>query len=207
LLHTIAVQPIPALPPLRERSERHQGTWYTEAIDRLLTSANVPKDKGGWYVWGRFNDAAWWQPIYVGKASPRKEWGLYKRLHYELREERSAMFAAVYGRDATMTAERKLLDAWKRASKNKIDFFKKGEGVQRALRKTDTHFIVWAEAPLGISEENIRLVENALIDHYRPSNNSKRPTIQEMYMSSDLFANARKEIDEEIFKMRGAFKI
>jgi hypothetical protein len=117
------------------------------------------------------------------------------------------MFAAVYGRDATMTAERKLLDAWKRASKNKIDFFKKGEGVQRALRKTDTHFIVWAEAPLGISEENIRLVENALIDHYRPSNNSKRPTIQEMYMSSDLFANARKEIDEEIFKMRGAFKI
>jgi hypothetical protein len=188
------------LPPLLEKSERRKGTWYSNEIGKILEG--VPKERGGWYVWGKFNDAAWWQPIYVGMASigKKEKWGLFSRLYDELREEGFSMFAAVYGRDAVTTAARKLLKG--------TEYFKQGESVQRALRKTDTQFIIWTTAPFETSAREYSLVENALIHYYRPSFNSKRPTPQELHaVDSNLFDNARRQLDEEIEKMRGAFKI
>jgi hypothetical protein len=193
------------LPKMSRRGERTGDSWYWKAIKKLLKDAKVP-ERTGWYMWGNFNDAAWWQPLYIGKASRSDKWkGLYDRLLHELRTESAAIFATVYGRDATESTVRKSLNEWRKKHHGK-DWVGQGESIQRALRKTGSIFIVWVTAPAKIEEGEVKDVEGALIDHYRAGFNVKRPQ-----RGTDGDRLLAKEIvgvmDSEIEKMRGQFKI
>jgi hypothetical protein len=204
LLNEVAQKPEA---PKMGHENRVGNRWYQVAIKKILDDAKVP-EHSGWYMWGNFNDAAWWQPLYIGKASRSDKWrGLYDRLLDELREESAAIFATVYGRDATTTVVRDRLNAWHK--KTGKDWVRQGEGIQRALRKTGSTFIVWAASPAKITEEEIKDVEGALIHHYRAGFNVKRPHRQVMagIGSSPLAEIAVGMMDREIEQMRGEFQI
>jgi hypothetical protein len=131
---------------------------YTKLVTSLVDS--IPKDKPGWYLWGRFNDVGFWKSIYLGKAGNKKTSSLRARIKEELLDERAAFWATLFGSELT---ERQ----FQRMTKNKY-----GPGT-RSYRKRNVHFIVWASAS-PVSEEEIRVEECVLIDRFRPSANIQR---------------------------------
>ena len=171
----------PTLPPLLSKKEKKKSTPYKEAVVDLLEKAGVPRE-AGWYVWGKFNDAGFWEPIYIGKASKGKTSNLFARLQKELQAECVAIFATVYGRYWATAAAKKLF-------KDKVkkmggpDF---SGNIERSLRKTDTHFIMWARASEGMTPTDISRVENVLISVFRPGFNMRRPRIEGTRYYEDL---------------------
>ena len=184
---------------------------YRAEVKKLL--AEIKGRIGGWYVWGRFNDAAWFQPIYIGMTSPKATAGLHQRLSDELIKEYWCILAAVYGRDAILTAARKHYEFHEKKHSGHKDYFKKGEDVQRILRRTDAQFIIWIAAgkDLKDEDENFATVESALIETYRPSNNSKRPGLHKKILNGSPVEQeverVKKEIENEIYEMNKDFKI
>lgn len=169
----------PELPPLLEKSEKRKSTPYRQAVIELLNTANIPQG-GGWYVWGKFNDAGYWEPIYVGKASLGKTANLFVRLRDELQEENLAIFATVYGRYWASTAAKKMFkEHVKHGGKDWSD------GIERSLRKTDAHFIIWTTAPKWMTNEDVVCVEAVLINIFRPGFNMKRPKVDAKVLCED----------------------
>jgi hypothetical protein len=159
----------PALPPILNKGEK--STPYQAAAVELLKKAKVPQ-KGGWYVWGKFNDAGYYAPIYVGMASLGKTSNLFVRLREEFRNEYLAVFATVYGRYWASTAAKKIYK--ERVKRGKKDY---SDEIERNLRKTDTHFVMWTTAPTWMTKKDIERVETTLINVFRPGFNMKRPKI------------------------------
>jgi hypothetical protein len=191
------------LPHFGGKDEKVKTTEYAMAVDRLLNDASVPRS-GGWYLWGRFNDAAWWEPIYIGMTTKGKTADLRTRLRDELREESQAIFAAVYGRDAVMSAAREQYA--QHVKKGYTDYFRKGEGVQRSLRKTEARFVIWVATDL--KDQGIDDIEDRLIHLYRPAFNARRRKIrQEELFAKPLLGPVCEAIESEIAAMRGDFKI
>jgi hypothetical protein len=86
------------------------------------------------------------------------------------------------------------------------DYFKKGEGVQRNLRKTDARFIIWVAADLP--DDNIRKIESRLINLYRPAFNARRPNIsKEEIFTYPLMKCVDNAIEGQIGRMSGDFTI
>lgn len=188
------------------RIGKKERTKYAIKVGEILDCAGVRDDCGGWYVWGRFNDAAWWESLYVGMTTKGKTSRLRTRLYDELREESAAIFATVYGRDAVLSAARKQYRIWQHNKKNKkrVDYFKDGRVVQRRLRKTGTHYIIWVAAG---RRDNISRIESVLINLYRPAFNSKRPKVSKEMINNPHVKEVDGEIQKQIGKMRHKFKI
>jgi len=157
---------------------------YSETIRQVVKG--VPADKPGWYLWGKFNDTGWWEAIYLGKAGKQKTSCLYNRLYDELREEAVAFWAAVYGRETASKLQYKLYKG------------KYLSGVQRSMRKSNTHFVVWIACP-DISEAEVHKEERALIHIYRPANNAQREKYPDQ---SELTNELVHAIDEEIGRIK-----
>jgi hypothetical protein len=120
---------------------------------------DVPK-VAGWY-WGRFNDTGWWETVYLGKAGTTKHAKLNGRLCEELKDERLAFWASVYGREAAVRE-------FSRLHKRKYDRF-----VTRILRKAGAHFVIWVEAE-HVRDHQIEKQERMLIQIFRPTHNAVR---------------------------------
>jgi hypothetical protein len=172
----------PALPPFAEKGEKRKSNSYAKAIVKLLGDAHIPQ-KGGWYVWGKFNESGFFEPLYVGKASSGKTSNLFIRLRDELREECAAIFATVYGKDAIADAAKRLYKG--QAKKTGKDYYGTGDGVRRSLRKTGAHFVMWTVAPGWMTNKDISRVESVIINIFRPSCNMKRPKIDAKALYED----------------------
>lgn len=144
----------PIMPTAKDRINQRA---YSELINTTL--GDVP-ERPGWYLWGRFNDMGWWETVYLGKAGRQKTSSLHTRLYDELREECTAFWAQVYGREPMVQQYLKLYD-------NKYD-------PTRSLRKTGAIFVVWVAVDDDISEEEIKRQEDLLIKLYRPTHNAAR---------------------------------
>jgi len=197
----------PSLPPFLAKTDRRGGADFSKKIRSLLEQAKVPADQGGWYLWGKFNDAAWWETIYVGKTGKGKTSSLHTRLFDELREEgTAALYASVYGWDAVVIALRKR--AKKHQTDGGKDWFGTGGTTQRGLRKRDTTFIIWVTAPEGLSDTDIREIERGLIHLYRPAFNSIRSGKGIIHESvHPLMKDLDEMIQEQIRRMTGQFSI
>lgn len=152
---------------------------YTKLVNGIVD--HIPKDKPGWYLWGRFNDVGFWETIYLGKAGNKKTSSLYARIKEELLDERLAFWATVYGVEPTEKQFRKIF-------KNKY-----GSNT-RSYRKKNIHFIVWASAS-PISEDEVKEEEHVLISAYKPAINIHRITYPSRTKYTDRIIQA---IDEEI---------
>lgn len=141
--------------------KRNVGEWkvYAGIVSNLVS--NVPDNKAGWYLWGKFNEVGWWETIYLGRAGNQKTSSLRARLREELSDERVAFWATIYGREVATKIAHKLYKG------------KYLSGTQRSLRKSNAHFIIWLSCS-EISEADIAKEEGILIDVYRPANNAKR---------------------------------
>lgn len=170
----------PALPSILDKGKKSKSISYQTEVGKLLKNADVPK-KGGWYVWGRFNDAGYWESIYVGMTSLGKTSNLRARLSDEFKNENISIFATVYGR-YWITAEAKKMYK-KHFKRGKRDYTAE---IERSLRKTGTHFVMWTVAPEGMTEKkDIKLVETALINIFRPGFNMKRQKIDPKALYED----------------------
>lgn len=168
--------------------KRNVGEWkvYADIVSKLVH--NVPNSQPGWYLWGRFNEIGWWETIYLGKAGNQKTSSLQQRLKDELSEERVAFWSAIFGRETAVKMSHKLYNG------------KYTLNVQRALRKSNTHFIVWL-ACTGISEAEVNKEEGALIHIYRPANNAQR---EKHPKRSDLTEQIYCALDKEIDKIKAS---
>ena len=166
--------------------KRNVGEWksYASLVSKLVH--NVPDNQPGWYLWGRFNETGWWETIYLGKAGCQKTSSLQQRLKEELSDERVAFWATIYGREVATKLAHKLYSG------------KYVSNIQRSLRKSNTHFIVWLAYP-GISESEINKEEDALIYFYRPANNARRKKYPEQ---SDFTEQIYRAFEEEIDKIK-----
>ena len=131
---------------------------YKSIIDKLID--NVPSNKPGWYLWGKFNSMGWWETIYLGKAGKQKTSSLRTRLYDELREECVVFWSEVYGTETIIKQHKKLYD-------NKYD-------PTRSLRKSGSQFVVWVAVEDNINEKGIKEQEDILIKIYRPTHNAAR---------------------------------
>lgn len=152
---------------------------YTKLVNEITKP--IPKDKPGWYLWGRFNDVGFWETVYLGKAGNKKTSSLYARIKEELLDERAAFWATIYGSEPTEKQFQKIF-------KNKY-----GPGT-RSYRKKNVHFIVWLSAS-PISETEVKEEENILISAYRPAINIHRITYPLRTEHTDQIIQA---IDNEI---------
>ncbi len=188
----------PALPPFLGRGEKRKSTPYRKAVVEVLTGARIPR-KAGWYVWGKFNDAGFWDSIYIGKTESGKYANLFTRLEGELREEYPGIYATVFGRYWTATAARKLFK--EHARRGGKDW---SAGIERSLRKTDTHFIIWAAAPEEMTNKDILDAETALISAFRPGFNIKRPKVEGRKLYEDPRVHASMvALEDEISRIVG----
>jgi hypothetical protein len=152
---------------------------YTKLVNEVVKP--IPKDKPGWYLWGRFNDVGFWEIVYLGKAGNKKTSSLYARIREELLDERAAFWATIYGSEPTERQFQKIY-------KNKY-----GPGT-RSYRKKNIHFIIWLSLS-PISEEEIKREESVLISIYRPAINIQRITYPP---KSDITDQVVQAIDSEI---------
>jgi hypothetical protein len=166
--------------------KRNVGEWknYAEIISDIVS--NVPEDKPGWYLWGRFNEVGWWETIYLGKSGNKKTASLKARLREELSDERVAFWATIYGREVATKIAHKLYKG------------KYTSNIQRSLRKSNTHFVIWL-ACSDLSEEEIVKEEGILIDVYRPANNAQR---QEYPKQSSFTQKIIRAFDAEMDKIK-----
>lgn len=156
---------------------------YTQIVNEL--TKDVPSDKPGWYLWGKFNEIGWWETIYLGKAGYKKTSSLQRRLKDELLEERPAFWSDIFGREIAT----KLM--------NKLYNNKYSTQIQRSLRKCHTHYIIWISCS-EISEKDIHKEERALIHYFRPANNAQR---EKFSVRSELTEQIYRLIEEEITKI------
>lgn len=152
---------------------------YTKLVNEITKS--IPKDKAGWYLWGRFNDVGFWETVYLGKAGNKKTSSLYARIREELLDERAAFWATIYGSEPTERQFQKIY-------KNKY-----GPGT-RSYRKKNIHFIIWLSAT-PVTEDEVREEESILISAYRPAINIQRRSYPAPSQHTDSIVKA---IDMEI---------
>jgi len=156
---------------------------YTRLVNQITKP--IPKDKPGWYLWGRFNDVGFWETVYLGKAGNKKTSSLYARIREELLDERAAFWATIYGSEPTERQFQKIY-------KNKY-----GPGT-RSYRKKNIHFIIWVSAT-PVSEVEVKEEESVLISAYRPSINIQRHSYPMRSEHTDYIVKAIDlEIDEII---------
>lgn len=141
----------------------------------------VPDDKPGWYLWGRFNSIGYWETIYFGKAGKKKTSSLRARIREELLDERAAIWASVYGIEPIQRQHESLY----------------ANGDQRQYRKMNAHFIAWISA-MPLEETEIEIEEKVLIALYRPTMNIRRAEYPPHTQHTDAILRA---IDSEIFGM------
>lgn len=159
---------------------------YGEKVKELLKE--VPNNRGGWYLWGRFNNVGWWETVYLGKADKGKTSSLNTRLSDELREEAIWLWAYVYGREDPLRQFR--VRYGDRYDKN----------VKRSLRKTGAQFVIWVSAPKGITKDKIFKQEKTLIRIFRPTHNTQRGR----HLKADkMTKEIERQIEKELTKMRG----
>jgi hypothetical protein len=159
---------------------------YSDHVKRLLD--RVPSERGGWYLWGRFNDAGWWETVYLGKADKRKVSSLKGRLSDELKEEGICFWASVFGRERT-------LRQFSKRYRGKYD-----KGTTRSFRKIGAQFVIWIAADLDTPGSEIERQEKILIRMYRPTHN----TIRGSYVDRDSLTDRIEEkIEDEISRIIG----
>src|SRR3989344_56235 len=159
---------------------------YGRKVKDLLKG--IPNDRGGWYLWGRFNDLGWWETIYLGKAGNRKVASLYGRLSSELRNEAIFVWASVYGKEDT-------LKQYTKRYKGKFD-----SDSTRSLRKMGAQFVLWVSAEKEISEDEISRQEKILIRIFRPSHNVVRG---EHIEPDEITKQVEDQIERELTIIKG----
>lgn len=152
---------------LRDRKESRD---YAHLCKELTKS--IPRESG-WYFWGRFDKNSGWECIYVGKSERTRKGSLHDRILSELLKERIAFWSSVVGR-------KKAFADLRIAFKGKYD-----KNARRAIRKKDTHFIIWVSDPKVLTRE-IRAEEKNLIYYYEPLSNQE--------MGENRFKKKTKEI-------------
>lgn len=157
---------------------------YRTIITKLII--DVPANKSGWYLWGKFNDTGWWETIYLGKAGHKKTSSLYTRLYDELREEFIAFWSYIFGREP-------MIRRYNVIYKNKYD-------PTKSLRKSGSQFVIWIGIDETISEEEISKQEEILIKIFRPTHNAVRFND---YSKHDLLTEEiEKKVEEELKLIR-----
>lgn len=149
-----------AITPKLPESNSNEQKKYREVIKNLVK--DIPDDKPGWYLWGKFNSMGWWETIYLGKAGKARTSSLYTRLYDELREENIAFWSHVFGSEVTV----------KQASKLSNGIYI--NQIPRSLRKEGSQFVIWISVESEITEEEINIQEEILIKVYRPTHNHRR---------------------------------
>lgn len=135
---------------------------YTKLTNQI--TASIPKEPG-WYWWGKFDESVkannGWQTVYLGKSENRQTSSLSARIREELKDERIAIWATVFGTD--------------RASQHQHDSYSGRYDIaaKRSLRKANTHFIIWV-SDVTASQEDVIQQEKALIRQYRPPANRQK---------------------------------
>jgi hypothetical protein len=74
---------------------------------RKSATVGVP-ELPGWYLWGNFDEAGRWRPVFVGQTKGGRYSSLYLRLREMLSDERIAFSAEIYGTEPTVAQVMKI---------------------------------------------------------------------------------------------------
>ena len=135
------------------------GGRYAAVCD-TLTDPDVPKTPG-FYLWGFYDRSKFWVNVYLGKAGNDAK-GKFAHLRWRVREE--------------LMDERAF--AWRAFTREKkdtvqLDYPRYTREVLRAINKAGSTHIFWVAVP-NLKAENIRPVENDLIETLNPTGNGER---------------------------------
>lgn len=153
---------------------------YSRACEDLLR--HVP-EQSGWYFWGRI-DRGDWKHVYIGMAGYRKR-KLCSRIKEELKDERVAFWADVWGEEYTR-------ENHERQYRGKYKW-----EVARALQKRGTKYIIWVADELA-SPREIKDEENMLIQKLNPSANRDHRGKKEETRKTRLIKNLFEEQVEKL---------
>jgi len=156
---------------------------YSETCERILLE--VPETQG-WYFWGKFNNEKRWKHIYIGMAGYKKL-KLHSRIKEELKDERVAFWADVWGR-------RKAAESHMRNYHGKYQW-----EMERALEKKGTEYIIWISDESATPKE-IRNEESILIQRLDPSANKDRRGNREPTKKTGMI---EKFLAKEIKRIKG----
>ncbi|WP_444942963.1 ADP-ribosylglycohydrolase family protein [Microbulbifer sp. ZKSA006] len=145
---------------------------YTDKVRELL--AQVP-DCSGVYLWGCYDEKGRWSTIYIGKTDSTKKAGLQTRLREELCTENIFIWRPGFSND------QELLDYALQHYANPGP--KSAAHYKRALKKSGTTHIYWAETAQGQSAEE---VESWLVELMNPSANQRKLLPNALYRQGAL---------------------
>jgi hypothetical protein len=136
------------------------GKKYSHLCKEITSTVD---EFAGFYVWGRYDGRCFWHSIYLGKAGFKKDKkNLRKRILEELKDERAFVWLYVCEKE-------KLLEIRDRIHGGKYTW-------KRPLLKRGATDIIWAPAPLKVSDSEILNIEADLIEALNPAANLSRTT-------------------------------
>ena len=131
---------------------------YLDLLKGLV--ANVP-EWPGWYLWGRCDEMGQWETVYAGMTRRGKTSSLRARLREELRDEKVAIWSAIYGSEFALRQVHELYNGkWDREN-------------SRSALKSPSRIIVWAGVE-EITPEEVARQEGFLINIFNPTANRQR---------------------------------
>lgn len=143
--------------------------------------ADIP----GWYAWTKVENGS---PaiIYIGQSQSRKTASLQARLKEEFLDEFVALWATIWNPDEVVnTLDRKYRGKYTAP-------------IKRSARKAGATHIVWF-GKRGISDQELNVVEHALIAKYNPPANKQSRSQSASYPG--LLAEADSALQSELSKL------
>ncbi|MBI4548993.1 MAG: hypothetical protein HY707_13500 [Ignavibacteriae bacterium] len=146
---------------------------------------NVPYIPG-WYAWTNKFLPQEQRVIYIGQSQTRKTSSLNARLKEEFLDEFVALWASVWNPDEVVnTLDRKYRGKYTAP-------------IKRSARKAGATHIVWF-GKRGLSDQELDVVEHALIAKYNPPANKQSRTHSTSF--SDLLNEAESALQSELSKL------
>ncbi len=160
---------------------------YSEICDKILSK--VPEIQG-WYFWGRLDNWKKWKHIYIGMAGYKKI-KLHGRIKEELKDERVAFWADIWGRRRTIKSHNQRYPGkyqWE---------------MERALEKRGTKYIIWVSDKSAVPKE-VKNEESVLIQKLNPSANRDHPGNSRPTKKTSVI---KRFLEREIGKIIGQQKL
>jgi hypothetical protein len=180
----------PVLPNSRLESEESNRTRADYLKLRQDTLVDVP-ELPGWHLWGKFNDIGGWETVYVGSTARGKTSQLRARLDEELRDECSALWAAVYSRGSALS---QVFDIYRYRPNH--DYYKYN---LVSVLKAPARIIIWIGVEDEISKQEIDRQKNILMNTHEPTANISRP--DRNALPDDRTIEIQREIDAEVSRI------
>jgi len=143
--------------------------------------ADIP----GWYAWTKVENGSS-AVIYIGQSQSRKTASLQARLKEEFLDEFVALWATIWNPDEVVnTLDRKYRGKYTTP-------------IKRSARKAGATHIIWF-GKRGISDQELDVIEHALIAKYNPPANKQSRSHSASY--PELLAEAEVALQAELSKL------